>query len=461
MIKKFIPIVILSALPLLAAAQSRTLTLEECKRLSSENDPYVKGAALDVLAARAQKQEVFTEYFPKVSATALAFHSLNPLIDIGVTDILGHSDYAWEISNAYHDLASQNGLPTRYKALQYGYGVTLSAMQPLYAGGRIVNGNRLAALGVEAAQLKENLTRSESAQSIEKKFWQIVSIGEKLKTLSEAEQMLISLKKDADAAFAAGILTQSDLLQLELKTNELKSLRLQASSGMKLAKMDLFNAIGLPYSYVRAASSVEKPYLDDIELSGDLDALQSPDHYYIPEEEMVASMAQTRLLSLQLEAKNLEKKLSMGEALPQVAIGATAGYAHYIGDAKLNAGVYAMVQIPISDWGKTSKKMRRIDYDIQKTAIEKDYLDAQLLLLARQLWLTLESTWEQVQVAKEGVEIAQDALRRSKDQLDAGMITMSDFLQTQTSLRQSEDSYTDQRIAYVTALGEYLSKKTR
>lgn len=446
---------------LCAQAQVVTLSLDECLGMSSQNDPYVRGAALDVLSAKAQKQEVFAEYFPKVSATALAFHSMNPLLDIGVTDIIGHSDYAHEIAETYHDIAAQNGLPQRYKALQYGYGVTLTAMQPLYAGGRIVNGNRLAGLGVEAARLKQNIAISENARKVEQKYWLIVSLGEKLKTLDQAEEMLMSIKSTADAALAAGLVTESEVLQLKLKINELHSMRLQAQSGMRLAKMDLFNAIGQKYSYVRAAATAEKPYLDDITLSESLDSLSAPQTYFIPEEEMAASMAESRLLEMQVEAKGLEKKLAMGESLPQVALGATAGYGQYIGDAKLNAGVYAMVQIPISDWGKTSKKMRRIDYDLQKASMEKDYLDAQLVLRARQLWLQLCTSWEQMQVAKESVEIAQDALRRANDQLSSGMITMSELLQMQTSLRQSEDSYIDQCIAYRTALREYLSKNTR
>lgn len=441
-------------------AQTLSLSLNDCMSMSSQNDPYVRGAALDVLAAEAQKQEVFAEFFPRLSASALAFHSMNPLIDLGLTDLIGHSDYAHELNNAYKDFAAQNGLPQRYKALQYGSGVTMSAMQPLYTGGRIVNGNRLARLGIEAARLKQRISMNTNLGQVEQKYWQVVSLGEKLKTLEQAEEMLKALGSDAGAAFSAGLLTDSEMLQVRLKTNELRSLRMKASSGMRLAKMDLFNAIGQPYCFVRELATADRPFLDDISLSETLDSLLPPDSYYVPEEQMAASMAETRLLELQVEAKTLEKKLAMGEALPQVAVGASAGYARYIGDPKMNAGVYAMVQVPISDWGKTSRKMKRLDYDLQKTAIEKEYLDAQLLLRARQLWIQLTTAWEQLQVAKESVELSEEALRKATNSLESGMITISDLLQVQTTLRHSEDAYIDQCIAYRTALREYLSPGT-
>ena len=82
-----------------AAAQRHLLTLEECKELCSDNDYRIRNAGLDVLAARARKQEALAEYFPSVSATAMAFHALNPFIDIGITDIIGKSEAAWNISN--------------------------------------------------------------------------------------------------------------------------------------------------------------------------------------------------------------------------------------------------------------------------------------------------------------------------------------------------------------------------
>ena len=85
---RFIYILILLLLPFAASAQVVTLTLENCKDMALQNDPSVRNAHLDVLAARAQKQEAFSEYFPKVSLNAFGFWSLSPLLEVGIKDIL-------------------------------------------------------------------------------------------------------------------------------------------------------------------------------------------------------------------------------------------------------------------------------------------------------------------------------------------------------------------------------------
>lgn len=441
--------------PVLAGAQQRVVSLEECKSLASSNDPYLRNAGLDVLAARAQKQEALAAYFPSVSATALAFHAINPLVNIGVTDVLGDSDAAWNISNWVDENAPQYGLPTRYEALHYGYGATLTLTQPLFAGGRIVNGNRLASLGVEAAQLQQSLRGRQTDASVEEKYWRVVSLQEKQITLDHARELLDSLSKDAASALAAGLLTETDCLQVSLKLSELRAAQVQLSGGMRLAKMDLFNAIGLEYASISAVAGEDRPFIDDIVLSGELGDFPSPQECYIPEEELAAGMEETRLLDLQVEAKTLEKKMAVGEALPQVGLGAMYGYSKMVGDGRSNGMVYAMVSIPLSDWGKNARRIERYGYEVEKARNERDYLDAQLILSARKLWVDLETAWEQMEVAAEAVAFAQRIYDSQLAQFEAGLATMSDLLQTQTSLRQSEDSFTDACINYRVALNSY------
>ena len=155
----------LSAVP--AAAQS--LSLEDCLRMASENDPYLRNARLDTRAAQLRKQEAFCEYFPAVSLNAMGFHAVNPLLRIGVGDVLGNSDAANNIKNYVNTVAPMYGIKPVYETLQFGYGATLGLTQPIYAGGRIVNGNRLARLGIEAARLQEGLQEKKTALEVEKK----------------------------------------------------------------------------------------------------------------------------------------------------------------------------------------------------------------------------------------------------------------------------------------------------
>ena len=429
-------------------ASAQDLSLEECLRMASENDPYLCNARLDTRASQLRKQEAFCEFFPSASVNAIGFHALNPLLRIGVRDVLGNSDAALGIVDYVNTVAPMYGINPVYETLQFGYGATLGITQPVFAGGRIVNGNRLAGLGIEAARVQESLQEKNTALEVEKKYWQLVSLQEKSVTLDQALQMLDTLSGDLSSLRTAGIVTDSEVQQLRLRQGELRKERLRLKGGLRLAKMDLFNSIGLDYSYT---------LIDDIRVVSLPERLDPPQTYFIPEEQQAAATGEARLLELQLKAKELEKKMILGEALPSLGIGASAGYGHYIGDGSFNGIVFAMLKLPLSDWGKTSRKLQRQDTEILKVANEKKYLDAQLVLRSRQRWLELELAWEQMLLSEENLAYAEDELSRCQGSFEAGLVTLSELMQAQTTLRQAQDSLIDDRIAYKTAIAEYLN----
>ena len=455
---RFIYILILLLLPFAASAQVVTLTLENCKDMALQNDPSVRNAHLDVLAARAQKQEAFSEYFPKVSFNAFGFWSLSPLLEVGVKDIIGENELSEVLSSLIESASQQYDFSPIYKALKTGYVASLSAVQPLYAGGRVVTGNKLASLGVEAARLQQEIALRDNEASVEAEYWQVVSLEEKLNTVGILSQLLDTLHKDLSSAVQAGLAVQTDLMQLELKQSELKSGIVQLKGGIRLAKMNLLNSIGQDYCFLPANADSLKPFIDDIVFADRLEDLLPPQEYYIPEEQLAASLNENQLLDLSVEAKKMEKRMALGEALPTVGVGASYNYSRTINE-RANGTVFAIVQIPISDWGKVSRKVQRMDYQMQKASNDRDYLSSQLLLQVRQLWLGLTVAWDKMMVAQETMDLAQKTVDQLTGRYEAGLVPMSELLQAQTILRQSTEAYIDSQIEYSSALTAYQSRK--
>ena len=455
---RFIYILILLLLPFAASAQVVTLTLENCKDMALQNDPSVRNAHLDVLAARAQKQEAFSEYFPKVSLNAFGFWSLSPLLEVGIKDIIGENELSEVLGALIESASQQYDFSPIYKALKTGYVASLSAVQPLYAGGRVATGNRLASLGVEAAKLQQEIALRDNEASVEADYWQVVSLEEKLNTVSILSQLLDTLHKDLSSAVQAGLAVQTDLMQLELKQSELKSGLVQLKGGIRLAKMNLLNSIGQDYCFLPANADSLKPFIDDIVFADRLEDLLPPQEYYIPEEQLAASLNENQLLDLSVEAKKVEKRMALGEALPTVGVGASYNYSRTINE-RANGTVFAIVQIPISDWGKVSRKVQRMDYQMQKASNDRDYLSSQLLLQVRQLWLGLTVAWDKMMVAQETMDLAQKTVDQLTGRYEAGLVPMSELLQAQTILRQSTEAYIDSQIEYSSALTAYQSRK--
>lgn len=447
----------LAALTCIAApAQELRLTLEECREMALQNNSSAVGAALDLEAARYQKQEAFAEYFPRVSAMGFGFWAFDPLLEIGVKDIFGNNDFSNNLQGLIDSYAPMYGLPTSYTTLSRGYLAGISVMQPIFAGGRIVNGNRLAALGVEAAGLQQEVQRRSTSDEIEGYWWQVVSLQEKRELLAGSKEFVDTLFRDVTAAYEAGLVTEDELLQVKLARNELLSNEVQLDNGLKLAKMNLLNSIGQSYTVISANASEERPYIDSIVLADEEGLPGPPEAYYADEESIAASMEETRLLELQVEAAELQKKMALGEALPQLAVGATYGYYDFTGKGDFNGLAFATVQIPISDWGRTGAKMKRLQTQVDKAASQRDYLQSQIILGVRQSWVELNSAWSQYQLALDSEAAAEASFGRVERNYEAGMVTAAELLQSQTSLRQASDKRADALNSYRQALRKWL-----
>ena len=229
-------------------------------------------------------------------------------------------------------------------------------------------------------------------------------------------------------------------------------------STFRLAKMNLCNSVGVEYNPYMTIRNDSIPFIDDIRLTDSLSELLSPERYYCPEDEVAANLDETRLLDLSVESKKLEKRMALGEALPQLGVGALYGYNNFMNKGSMNGAVFAILQIPISDWGKTSRKMQRIDYQLQKSENEREYLQTQLVLQVHKLWMDLTAAWEKLQVAEETAATAEAVERQMYDHYLAGMVTISELLQTQTQLTDARNQVLDGKIAYQTALTAYLDK---
>lgn len=424
------------------SAQEVSLSLMDCVSLSESNNPYIKNSYLDIQSAKYQKNEVFAEYFPRLSFRALGISSYDYFIDIVLGQDLG--DLIRE--------AEWGGTG------RFGFNATISLMQPLYAGGRINTGNKLAKVGMKASELKHKVNLREKREEVEKLYWQIVALEEKRHTIKHLEELLDVLYKDVTTAIEAGVVTESDLMLVKMKQNELKSGKVQLEGGIRLLKMNLFNQIGQGYCLVKGVADASRPHLDNIRLSDRLSTLLPPADYYIPEEEFAAGVTETELLNVMVEAKRLEKKLALGEYLPSAGIGLSYGYSSFTNNNS-NAIGLATISIPISSWGKGSQKLKRLDNEIQKAVNEREFLTSQLVLQARQLWLNLNVTWEQMKIAEENLALAEKNTYNQMSRFNAGLVPLSDVLMNQTQLFEATENLVNKQIEYSKALTAYNGRK--
>ena len=442
------------------------LTLDSCLSLARRNNKELRRAALDIDKAQQVKNQAFTNYFPQVKATAIGYHSLHPIVEVGIEDF-GNASVRDLLTTLYGNYGAALGLDNTVSLFQYGYQVGVTALQPVYMGGKIVAGNQLAKVGVEAAQLQEQITERDLLEQVEESYWLVVGLTEKQQTLQSVTSLLDTIHRTIRSAVEAGLALQTDLLQVELRQSEIHRTQIQLDNGLALAKRALWQSIG------KTDPAPIEEGLNDIRLEPIYadSALQAPPVVGSPQArgrsgvlvEGVGRSTESSLLSLSVRAAQLNRRMTIADALPQVAVGAHYGYSNMqanflrdgLGSKTGNGAVFVSVSVPLTDWWKTGHKIRENNIALEQARLQEQHTNQLLTLRTQQAYDKLIESCLLISENRHALDIARENYRLSGVNYRAGMGTITDLLTAQTALLQAENNLTDALIAYRVNLRRY------
>lgn len=438
--KKILAIIVCSVCCDIVAAQS--YTLEQLKDSALHNNIAIRSAKYGVEAAQQQRKEAFTKFFPNVSGTGLWFNANKGMakMDIDPSGIITPELGASLAQMLPAEALAAMGNPISMSMMKNGTIGSLMAVQPVFAGGQIINGNKLAKVGEEVNQLQLQLSENEVEKTVEQYFWQLASLQEKMKTINAVDTLLTDMYKDVDVAVRAGVAMRNDFLQVQLRRNDIESQRLKLQNGISIIRLLLSQ-----YSGLRDTS-----FAISYQTTVDLPLLSMQDH-----QQALTGTVEYQLLGKQVEATNLQKKMAIGQNLPTVAVGAGYTYHNLMEKDHSFGMIFATVSVPISDWWGGSHAIKRRKLEHQE-AVEQLEDNAQLLQIRMQnAWNGVEESYLQLQLAQRSIEQAEENLRLNRDYYRAGTSRMSDLLEAQLLYQQACDKHTDAFADYHQKLLEY------
>ena len=429
-------VIILLLLPLVSHAQ--LLTLDSCLSLARKNNADIRTSQLAVQKAQAVKDQVYTKYFPNVQLQALGYVAAQPMINFGVDDI-GSSDMRELLEAIYEALSDETDVKNRLELMKKGAGGALVLAQPIYAGGRIVNGNRLASLGVEAAGLQAEMKSRDVLEQVESSYYLVVGLHEKSATVDAALALMDSLSRTVNSALTNGLATKSDALQVELKRNEIKAKQQQLNSGIRLASRLLCIQIGIEYS-------------DNIVFKDELNTKHLTLNTIYLNTDLNTSRPERKLLDINLQVQELQKELTRGEALPQLALMGIGFYGNIIRtNATGNAVAMLSLSVPLTAWWETSHKIREHNLRIEEARTMQEDYNKKLSLEEEKAYSDMVDAFMLIRSDSAALDLAQENYRLASLNYSAGANTINDVLQAQTLLLQAQNALTDRRIAYLVA----------
>ncbi len=437
------------------------LTLERARELAIENNHNMKIAEKTIEKADAERKAVRTMYLPSISASAtmayltntfkqdlyLPTFKLDPMSGQLVPDyfyhpITGHPIYGPDgnpVFNSYGYMPLELTLKGAYLA-----GVNLQ--QPIFAGGKIITGNKMAKLGKQMAEENMSLQEMNAIFESDKAYWTYVSVNEKVKLASQALDMLDSLVNFVRKSVDIGLVHQNELGKVMVKHNQATLDLQKARSGLSLSKMALCQALGLEFNTdIVVADTVIDCSSEVLSMIGNEDVTQRPEY---------------SLMMKQIDMQNEQVKMNRADFLP--TFGVSAGYS-WIGGIEITGmeqksngfNIMASLKIPLFHWGEGIHKVKsaKAERDIKNLELEKN--SRLLSLETEKAKLDLQDAFMRISICETALKQASENLELSQTRYELGAELLTDLLISQTQWQEAHSNLIDAKTEFKTKLTYY------
>ncbi|OPY64659.1 MAG: Outer membrane protein TolC precursor [Syntrophorhabdus sp. PtaU1.Bin050] len=301
---------------------------------------------------------------------------------------------------------------------------------PLFRGGRLYRGVRVAE--TRKAMAEDNLatTRQELVYNLSSVFYKIAQL-DKLLAANEANvRQLEAHKRDVEFLLKVGSVPQLDLLKTDVELSHAVENRL-------LVKNNLESAYELLKTLMGIDDMARKVSIVHVAVS------QDP---LPPLEESVG-----RALSQRPEYKAVEKKKRISEERVKIAQGkrmpdvyAAGEYVGKAGDAqsyKENWYAGVRLSIPVFDGGLITAEVNKEKVELQKVQEEERSLKLSITREVKDAYLAVANAVERIDVGTKAIESARENVRVERLKYQSGAGTATDYLDAQTAYLRAETDY--------------------
>ncbi|MDE6297278.1 MAG: TolC family protein, partial [Muribaculaceae bacterium] len=381
--KYFLLSILLISLKPLFAQKPLLLNADDCCKMAIESSRDIANCELAKRQAEIDVKIADISRLPNIQGTAMGMYML-PDMDMMGMKVQMHGAYM----------------------------AGLQITQPIYAGGKITAGRRLAGIGKEVAAEQLRMERMDVMADALKSYWTYIAVLDKVKLTKKYNSMIDSIYGQTSIAVEVGMATENDLLRISTKRSEINYQMKKAESGAELCRLALCKAIGVDFDSLIIPADTMPHYTNIGNLSTD-----------------ISSRPEVALLRHKVRASEQQVKMVLGDFLPTV--GLSLGY-NWFGNIKMkgyadvgngvtvpytskfndNMGMAMLaVQIPIFHWGEGSKKVRKAKIDVQRSQLELEENSQLLELQARQAAMNVEDGWNLIKSAEVSMSQASENLR--------------------------------------------------
>ena len=405
------------SLPVLA--QQSTL-LEKYRTMALDYNHDLKAAEKNIAASMEVEKSVRADLKPKLSGAASFQYTGNPMeLTLDIPSI---------------------GLSKTVEGKNLNYGGSLSILQPVYTGGRVLESIRMAQHQQALAGNQAKALNDAVCYQTDIQYWSAVARQEIVDVAEDFRNSIAALVKTIKERVEVGLVDPQDLLMAEVKLNEAEYQLLQAQSNFETGRMALNSMIGV---------RLEQP----TELDAQIPIVVVSDSLWLstgmgrPEIQMAYD---------KIRIAESTKKLNDSQFKPQFYVGVEGSYSspgyNFKKDLDPNYAVYAKVSVPIFEWGKRRSEKRVSSFRIGMAEDNLNKVVDRVELEVSVARKALSQAIERVRLSESSLAKAEENEAKAVERYNEGKVSVVEVIDAQTYRQTSQVNYVQAKAA---AQGHY------
>ncbi|WP_251234855.1 TolC family protein [Bacteroides nordii] len=429
MLKKNILFIFSLCVSPVAAGQQNPL-LEKYRSMAVEYNHDLKAADKNIAASIELEKAAQKDLYPKLTGEANFQYTGNPL-------------------QLTLDLPSMEG-PATFKGKDLKYGASISLLQPIYTGGRLLETIRMAKYRYNMGGFQEEYIRSGIYLQTDMQYWNTVARAEITRISKDYRNSVASLTQTIRERVEAGLTDPQDLLMMEVKLNEAEYQLLQAQKNLENGRMALNSLIGVE---LLVQTEVE----DSVAVVTTEDPLLWTNENTLRPEQKITME--------QIKIAESEKRLTDSKYKPQFYIGLDGSYSspgyNFDSDLDPNYAVYAKISVPLFEWGKRRNEKRASSLKVDMVADNLNKVTDEINLEIQMVRNSLRQALKQVDLTKNSLDKARENEVMALERYTEGKSSVIEVIDAQTYRQMAQNNHVQARASaqiYYSQLLKALNK---
>ena len=406
----------LGAVPAVGGEAPEPLTLEQAIAVAMDGNRQLDIASASAEAASQTTVEARSHFLPRVDLIENFSWTTNPVYVFG--NLLGQE--AFTAANFDVGFLNQPDSLTNYQT-------QLLVTQPVYTGGKIRSGIEAARAGSDAAGSERERARQEVVHQVldaytgavlAQRYLQVAR--DSLKT-SEAHVRLV-----ADM-HQAGLVVESDLLQVRVRKTEVEEIVIRAESGAAVSMAGLNMVMGEPQGRIYTLSALCDDDTCQVDEDADLESLL---------DEALANRPDLKASALKAEAASLMIRTARSQGRPEVGVSGVyeANAEDFIGADGTNWSVMAHARLRLFGGKEVRARVARSEAEHRMASSASELLGQSVELEVRTAFHDLRASRKRIEQAALAVELAGTSLAMVQDRYKEGLTNLVELLEAETAL---------------------------